>query len=155
MRNEGHCLLVLLLTVNSINNWMTTSQNSPSLSCVSALALQKQRDLLGPPLFFFNFLFCIGVEPINSLVLVSGGQQWDSPPLLIHTYIYIHTYSYIHVYVYIHVSILPKVPSHPGCIGLPLRVMAEGFCIRVHPQTLKDDYFLFFFLKQKYLLSSD
>lgn len=63
-----------------------------------------------------------------------------TPPLLIHTYIYIHTYSYIHVYT--HVSILPKVPSHPGCIGLPLRVMAEGFCIRVHPQTLKDDCFL-------------
>ena len=103
--------------------------------------------------FFFNFLFCIGVEPINSLVLVSGGQQWDSS--ITHTYLHIHTYSYIHVYVYTHVSILPKVPSHPGCVGLPLRVMAEGFCIRVYPQTLKDDYFLIFFLKQKYLLSSD
>ena len=30
------------------------------------------------PLFFFNFLFYIGVSLINNVVLVSGGQQSDS-----------------------------------------------------------------------------
>ena len=45
--------------------------------------------------FFFNFLFCIGIQPINNIVIVSGGQQRDSA---------IHT----------HISILPKTPSHPA-----------------------------------------
>ena len=31
------------------------------------------------PLFIlFSFLFCIGVQPINSVVIISGGQQRDS-----------------------------------------------------------------------------
>ena len=29
-------------------------------------------------IFFFNFLFCIGVKQINHVVIVSGGQQRDS-----------------------------------------------------------------------------
>ena len=45
---------------------------------------------------FFNFLFYIGVSPINSVVIDSGGQQRDSA-------------------IHIHVSIPPQLPSHPGC----------------------------------------
>ena len=47
-------------------------------------------------LLFFSFLFCIGVQLINHVGRVPGGQQRDSA---------------IHVYV----SILPKLPSHSGC----------------------------------------
>ena len=39
----------------------------------------------------FNFLFCIGVEPVNNTVIVSGEQGRDSA-------------------VHIHVSILPQTP---------------------------------------------
>ena len=38
-----------------------------------------------------NFLFCIGVQPVNNIMIVSGGQQRDSA---------IHT----------HVSVLPQNP---------------------------------------------
>ena len=41
--------------------------------------------------FFFNFSFCIGVQPINNVVIVSGEQQRDSAE---------HN----------HVSILPQPP---------------------------------------------
>ena len=41
--------------------------------------------------FFFNFLFCIGVCPIDSFMVVSGEQRRDSA-------------------VRIHVSILPQIP---------------------------------------------
>ena len=51
-------------------------------------------------LFFFfytlNFSFCIGLQPINSIVVVSGEQRRDSATR-------------------IHVSILPNPPSYPGC----------------------------------------
>ena len=46
--------------------------------------------------FLLNFLFCIGVQPVNNVVMVSGEQRRDSA---------IHT----------HVCILPQLPSHPGC----------------------------------------
>ena len=46
------------------------------------------------PVFFFNFLFYIGVQPINNAVIISGGQQSDSA---------IHT----------HVSVLPQTPPPP------------------------------------------
>ena len=42
-------------------------------------------------ILFLNFLFCIGAEPINSVVIVSGGQQRDSA-------------------IHIQVSILPQTP---------------------------------------------
>ena len=42
-------------------------------------------------LYFFSFLFCIGVEPINNVVRVSGGAP-------------LYTYPFS-----------PKLPSHPGC----------------------------------------
>ena len=47
--------------------------------------------------FFFlkNFLFCVGVEPINNVEVVLGGQQRDSA-------------------IQTHVSILPQAPSPPG-----------------------------------------
>ena len=41
--------------------------------------------------FFKNFIFCIGVSPINNVVIVSDGQQRDSV-------------------IHIHVSILPQAP---------------------------------------------
>ena len=41
--------------------------------------------------FFLNFLFCIGVEPINNVVVVSGGQQRNSA-------------------IHVHVSILHQTP---------------------------------------------
>ena len=44
----------------------------------------------------FDLLFCIGIQLISNVVIVSGGQQRDSA-------------------TYTHVSILPKLPSHPGC----------------------------------------
>ena len=40
---------------------------------------------------FFCFLFCIGVQPVNNSVIVTGGQQRDSA-------------------IHIHVSILPQTP---------------------------------------------
>ena len=40
---------------------------------------------------FFKTLFCIGVSPINNVVIVSAGQQRDSP-------------------IHIHVSILLQIP---------------------------------------------
>ena len=46
-------------------------------------------------IYFESFLFHIGVQLINNVVILSGGQQRDS---IIHT----------------HVPILPKLPSHPG-----------------------------------------
>ena len=53
---------------------------------------------------FFNFLFCIGVWPINNVVIVSDELQRDSA-----MYPCIHTYSCIHVWDS-HVSILPRSP---------------------------------------------
>ena len=47
--------------------------------------------------FFKSFVFCIGVQLINNVVIVSGGQQRDSA---------------IHIYMY---SFSPKLSSHPGC----------------------------------------
>ena len=41
--------------------------------------------------FIFNFFFYVGVEPINNVVIVSGGRQRDSV-------------------VHIHVSILLQIP---------------------------------------------
>ena len=46
-------------------------------------------------LFTFFKMFHVGVQPISSVVIVSGGQQRDSA---------VHT----------HASILPKTPCHPG-----------------------------------------
>ena len=45
--------------------------------------------------YFFNFLFCIGVQPINNVAVISGEHQRDSA-------------------IHIHISILCKLPSHPG-----------------------------------------
>ena len=47
-------------------------------------------------LFFFSFLFCIVVQLMDNVVVVSGEQRRDSA-------------------IHIHVSFSPKVPSHPGC----------------------------------------
>ena len=41
--------------------------------------------------YFFNFLFCIGIQPINNVVIVPGGPQRDSA-------------------THIHVCILPQTP---------------------------------------------
>ena len=48
--------------------------------------------------FFFNFLFCTEAQPINNVVVISGGQKEDSA-------------------IRIHASIhRPKLPSHPSCL---------------------------------------
>ena len=41
--------------------------------------------------FFFNFLFCIWIEPVDSVVIISGEQGRDSA-------------------MHIHASILPRIP---------------------------------------------
>ena len=53
--------------------------------------------------FFFNFLFGIGTEPMND-VIVSGGQRRD---LATHT----------------HVSLLSQTYFHPGCNATLSRVL--------------------------------
>ena len=50
-----------------------------------------------PSVFSLNFLFYVGVQPINNVVMASGGQPRDSAK-------------------HIHVSpFLPKLHFHPGC----------------------------------------
>ena len=56
--------------------------------------------------FFLTFNFVLGVWPTNNVVIVSGEQQRDSA-------------------THIHVSILPKLPSHPGCHITLSRVPCE------------------------------
>ena len=46
--------------------------------------------------YLLNFLFYIGVQPFNNVVIVSGEQQRNSV-------------------IHIHVSNLPRTPPHPGC----------------------------------------
>ena len=41
-------------------------------------------------LFFFNVLFYIGVQPINTVVTVSGGQHRD-PAMHIHVFVLLKT----------------------------------------------------------------
>ena len=58
---------------------------------------------------FLNYLFYIGVEPINNVVIVLGGQQRDSA-------------------IHIHVSILPKAPFPPR---LPHNIEQSSLCYTV------------------------
>ena len=58
---------------------------------------------------FFNFLFCIQVQPVNNAVTVSGGQRRDSA--LSHTYACIRS---------------PPTPSHPGRHRTLSRVPCAG-----------------------------
>ena len=53
--------------------------------------LEGDSDFLYFLFFFLNFSFCLGVWPINNVVMVSGGQQRDSV-------------------IHIHVSILSQTP---------------------------------------------
>ena len=62
--------------------------------------------------YFFYFLFCIGVQPINNVVIVSSGQHGDSV-------------------IFIHVSILPQtaLPSRlPHNIEHNSRCYTVGTC---------------------------
>ena len=64
------------------------------LSCVRPAYSDDHLDFhldRGQHSFCFNFLLCIGIQPINIAVRVSGEQQRDSA-------------------IYIHVSILPQIP---------------------------------------------
>ena len=61
--------------------------------------------------FFFNFLFCIWVEPVDSVVIVSGKQGRDSV-------------------VHIHASILPRIPLPSR---LPHGIEQSLMCYRVGP----------------------
>ena len=54
----------------------------------------------------FNFLFCVGVQPINNVVIILGGQQMESA-------------------IHIHVSILPQTP-------FPSRLDVAYFVWRAH-----------------------
>ena len=44
-----------------------------------------------PMVFFFNFLFCIGVYPVNNVVIILGEQRRNSA-------------------IHVHASILPQTP---------------------------------------------
>ena len=57
--------------------------------------LNARLDKEGHFIFFFSFIFYIGVWLINNVEIVSDGQQSDSS-------------------VHIHVSFSPKLPSHSG-----------------------------------------
>ena len=61
--------------------------------------------------FFFNFLSYIGVQSINNIVIVSGGQQRDSA-------------------IHIHVSILPQTPFPSR---LPHNIGQSSLCYTVLP----------------------
>ena len=64
---------------------------------------------------FLNYLFYIGVEPINNVVIVLGGQQRDSA-------------------IHIHVSILPRTPLSPR---LPYDIEQSSLCSTLGPCWLK------------------
>ena len=61
--------------------------------------------------FFKNFLFCVGVQPIYNVVLVSGEQRRDSA-------------------VHINVSILPQTPLP---FRLPHNLKQSSLCYTVGP----------------------
>ena len=63
---------------------------------LNLLLLSTRLCWLKPCFFFLNFLFYIGVESFNNVVIFSGGQEGTEP------YIYMYPFS-------------PKLPSHPGC----------------------------------------
>ena len=73
------------------------------------LSFTKQVTLLY--FFFFNFLFYIGVQPINNVVIVSGEHQRDSA-------------------ICIHVSILPSTPL---LSRLPHNIEQSSLCYTVDP----------------------
>ena len=66
------------------------------------------------PLSSFNFLFYIGVQPVNSVVIVSGGQYRDSA-------------------IHIHVSSLPQTPL---ASRLPHNMKQSSLCYTVGPSWL-------------------
>ena len=74
--------------------------------------------------FLKSFLFCVAVQPIHNVVVVSGAQQRDSA-------------------VHIHVSILLQTP-------LPSRLShsteQSSMCYTVGPCWLGQDYFLLIFI---------
>ena len=62
--------------------------------------------------FFFTFLFYIGVQPINNVEIISGGQQSDSA-------------------IHIHVSVLPQTPLPSR---LPHNIKQSSLCSTVSPR---------------------
>ena len=73
--------------------------------------------------FFFNFLFFIGVELINDVVIIPGGQQRDSA-------------------IHIHVFILPQTPIPSSLLH---NIEQSSLCYTVRPCWLSI-LFLFIYL---------
>ena len=65
-----------------------------------------------PVFFFFTFLFYIGVQLINNVEIISGGQQSDSA-------------------IHIHVSVLPQTPLPSR---LPHNIEQSSLCSTVSPR---------------------
>ena len=70
----------------------------PALPQVLCVLLVIQSLWASDSFFIFNFLFCTEAQPINNVVVISGGQKEDSA---------------IHIHVSIH---HPELPSHPSCL---------------------------------------
>ena len=82
--------------------------------------------------FVLKILFCIGIQLVNNVVIVSGGQQGNSA---IHIQVYLSTY-----------PLSPRLPSHPGChitlsrVPCAIREVLVGYsfqlqqCVHVHPK---------------------
>ena len=81
----------------SINRGMDKDVTDYTIDC-SAI---KRNDIF---FFFLNLLFCMGVQPINNAMIVSG-EQWRDSTIHIHVCI-------VYLYVY---ALSPKLPSPPGC----------------------------------------
>ena len=74
----------------------------------------EKTSVIGPgsiSLFIMNFLYCIGVQPVNNVVIASGEQQMESAK---------------HIYV----SILPQTPL---ASRLPHNIEQSSLCCTVSP----------------------
>ena len=88
-----------------------TEQLNNSKALTYTPSFTKQATLLYYFFFFFNFLFYIGIQPINNIVIVSGEHQRDSA-------------------ICIHVSILPPTPL---LSRLPHNIEQSSLCYTVGP----------------------
>ena len=75
-------------------SWLASSQSPPRPWEVSGVSISHRAGSETPLFIYLMFLLSTGVQPINSVVIVSGGQLRDSA-------------------IHKHVSVLPQPPLPP------------------------------------------